>query len=737
MSTFYITNYLPHLFSYSEASKSTLKHEGEPTAAVKSKAPNGDNELEPLLLPTDLSMAKPVTDTEATKSKPPDDKMLDKPSASHSSKLPHCPKLKVAVSEVSQVSVVQEDTQRENAALMIQVTDHVEIEDRCQNQFKTVALDTIVQPSSNTHQQPSCKQQTRTDQLNTETIKLQKSSSDLLHPFSVNDSTKLPTSASEVKPSVPGAKEVTMVASSEEFTTLKAEMQQAIKLEIESRSQTEFERILYLDEKIQKIENKSSQDLVMLQNRFHQKEREIATLSNKLSQSKSQTALISQNLTELTQQCKEESEAKNQQLRAMNQTLTVANKEIVQLKKSLQVKEDELTAINQEIGVLRESVQIKDRKLRERLQTKEDEIATLRENFQQRETGSAQEIATLTERLKVQETLIQGQETQLQAQEAQQHTQVAQLQGQLQTQATQMQTFCNNALQQMRQQIEREMQRRMEQLTNQMTTMQTLFNAVKPQWLVARNEVMLTQRNIGDGGYGRVVQATFRGEEVAAKRLHNQIISEYNIRRFVREMQVSSNCHHPNLLRFLGATLEGDHDPIILTELMETNLHDVIRRRELKDHQLNQVLQNIAGAVNYLHCLSPEPIIHRDISSSNVLLRGPVKFKWIAKLSDFGSANFLWHTTMQSAAPGNPTYAAPEVLNPHEHSEKMDVYSFGVLMFEMCSGQAPSLQVRNDVLPTASAVWPDPQRHYVPLIVSCTRRNKDDRPSMSEVLAEL
>ena len=47
------------------------------------------------------------------------------------------------------------------------------------------------------------------------------------------------------------------------------------------------------------------------------------------------------------------------------------------------------------------------------------------------------------------------------------------------------------------------------------------------------------------------------------------------------------------------------------------------------------------------------------------------------------------------------------------------------------------LQVRNDILPTAAAVWPDPQRHYVPLIVSCTRRNKDDRPSMSEVLAEL
>ena len=109
----------------------------------------------------------------------------------------------------------------------------------------------------------------------------------------------------------------------------------------------------------------------------------------------------------------------------------------------------------------------------------------------------------------------------------------------------------------------------------------------------------------------------------------------------------------------------------------------------------------------------------------------------LAKLSDFGSANFLWHTSDQSRAPGNPTYAAPEVLSPHSHSEKMDVYSLGVLVFEMCSGQAPSLKARNDMLLSAAAVWPEPQRHYVALIVSCTRENKDDRPTMSEVLAKL
>ena len=63
-------------------------------------------------------------------------------------------------------------------------------------------------------------------------------------------------------------------------------------------------------------------------------------------------------------------------------------------------------------------------------------------------------------------------------------------------------------------------------------------------------------------------------------------------------------------------------------------------------------------------------------------------------------------------------------------------YSFGVLLFEICSGETPSLQLRDEVLPTAAAVWPEPYHHFVPLIVSCTRNNKDERPTMSDVLAE-
>ena len=453
------------------------------------------------------------------------------------------------------------------------------------------------------------------------------------------------------------------------------------------------------------------QDIIALQDRMQKKEKdtdqEIMDLMNRLDQAKRETSQVHTTLLE-----------------QLHQNTTKANQKFTTLSQKLQVEETKLNTANQEIATMIEKLEQVNREVREANQ----ENSALLQRLHQNKASADQEIATLSERLRLKEEELTVLQERMHANETEQWER-------LQAQETQWQTFCNNALRQMRQQIETQMQQQMQQITNQLTMMQKVFNAVKPQWLISRREIALTQHELGNGGWGRVVKATFRNEQVAAKCLHHQIISEYNVQHFVREMQISSKCHHPNLLRFLGATLEGD--PIILTELMDTNLYDAIRHRDLRDHQIIPLLQDMVSAICYLHNLSPEPIIHRDISSSNVLLSGPVRSKWVVKLSDFGSANFLWHTSEQSRAPGNPTYAAPEVLSPHSHSEKMDVYSFGVLLFEICSGQAPSLQLRNEVLPTAAVLWPEPYRHFVPLIVSCTRDNKDERPTMSDVLAEL
>lgn len=93
--------------------------------------------------------------------------------------------------------------------------------------------------------------------------------------------------------------------------------------------------------------------------------------------------------------------------------------------------------------------------------------------------------------------------------------------------------------------------------------------------------------------------AVFRGQRVAAKCLHHQIISAHNIRLFTREMNIAAQARHPNLLQFIGATIDGE--PIILTELMPTSLRSFMETSKLTKQQIKSVASDVARALNYLH----------------------------------------------------------------------------------------------------------------------------------------
>ena len=250
----------------------------------------------------------------------------------------------------------------------------------------------------------------------------------------------------------------------------------------------------------------------------------------------------------------------------------------------------------------------------------------------------------------------------------------------------------------------------------------------QPHWVVQRNEIELLEEEIGTGGWATVKVAKFRGNRVAAKCLHRQIVSAHNVRVFTREMNMAANARHPNLLQFIGATLDNE-EPIILTELMSTSLRHILEGgTQLTHAQIVSVSRQVALALNYLHLMQPEAVIHRDVSSGNVLLE-PHQGSWIAKLSDYGSANFVRHTT--TAGPGNPTYAAPEANNPDQQLAKMDVFSFGVLLVEMCSGELAPTEHRNRLL--ASIQWPN----MVALIRHCLRHEPQRRPDMNTVITQL
>ena len=123
-------------------------------------------------------------------------------------------------------------------------------------------------------------------------------------------------------------------------------------------------------------------------------------------------------------------------------------------------------------------------------------------------------------------------------------------------------------------------------------------------------------------------------------------------------MNIASKCRHPHLLQFIGAT-KDEGTPLFVTELMEKSLRTLLEQRQLSETEIAVISLDVALALNYLHQKKPESIIHRDVSSANVLLwrQGD---QWRGKVSDYGTANVIQQT--MTVAPGAMIYSAPEAV---------------------------------------------------------------------------
>ena len=271
-----------------------------------------------------------------------------------------------------------------------------------------------------------------------------------------------------------------------------------------------------------------------------------------------------------------------------------------------------------------------------------------------------------------------------------------------------------------------------------------------PNWQFSHRDVTLSEKELGRGAFGAVFIGTFRGQSVAIKQLYDVLQSAENISKMNREIDILSQLRHPNIVQFIGAIFDHpDGNPMIITEVMDTSLRKAYEGKKLTPDSscrpvILTIMRDVAVGLNYLHTLPIDNIVHRDISSANVLLESKGPGKWKTKISDFGSANIV--RCAVSRAPGAEVYSAPEctqsISSRHSavQTPKMDVYSYGVLFCEALTCKFPNRSSFQEML---QQVWSSTKSvglmtrslHHE-LIISCTKDNPHKRPTMNEVISK-
>jgi serine/threonine protein kinase len=214
--------------------------------------------------------------------------------------------------------------------------------------------------------------------------------------------------------------------------------------------------------------------------------------------------------------------------------------------------------------------------------------------------------------------------------------------------------------------------------------------------------VKVTNRKLGRGSYATVIELEYLGMKCAGKKLHGVLLRQedarYSVSRFEEECRLLSKVRHPNIVQFLGVYFQQGVQvqvPMLVMEFLPNNLTSCIERYYsiLPNEIRYSILHDVSLGLCYLHGQTP-PIIHRDLSSNNVLLTPNMT----AKISDLGVAKILDLTPLQASrmtqAPGTVAYMPPEVMvaNPR-YDTSVDVFSYGIMMIHTFSGRWPEPQV--------------------------------------------
>ena len=267
--------------------------------------------------------------------------------------------------------------------------------------------------------------------------------------------------------------------------------------------------------------------------------------------------------------------------------------------------------------------------------------------------------------------------------------------------------------------------------------------------------------SLGVGSYGKVCRAKCGRLHCAAKLLHDTMFEgndpgTFNFtKKFEQECQFLSTIRHPNIVQYICTTRHPTSGrPVLLMELMDENLTHFLERSatiSLPYHTQIDICHDVALALAYLHY---NAIIHRDLSSNNVLLIGGGSR---AKVTDFGMSKFTDMNTQMTLCPGTIVYMAPEALKASpQYTYKLDCFSFGVLTIQILTKRFPNPgkadeYVEDQRYPNGRVLVQFPEferrkedinlieQHHplLPIIMQCIQDRDVNRPSAGEFCDQL
>uniref|UniRef100_W5UF66 mitogen-activated protein kinase kinase kinase n=1 Tax=Ictalurus punctatus TaxID=7998 RepID=W5UF66_ICTPU len=257
------------------------------------------------------------------------------------------------------------------------------------------------------------------------------------------------------------------------------------------------------------------------------------------------------------------------------------------------------------------------------------------------------------------------------------------------------------------------------------------------------------QEVIGVGGFGKVYRGTWRGDLVAVKAARQDpdediSVTAQNVRN---EARLFAMLTHPNIIALKGVCLQEPNLCLIMEYASGGPLSRALAGRRIAPHVLVNWAVQIARGMLYLHNEAIVTVIHRDLKSNNILLAQPIEKNGMEgntlKITDFGLAR-EWQKTTKMSTAGTYAWMAPEVIKSSTFSKGSDVWSYGVLLWELLTGEAPyrgidglavayGVAVNKLTLPIPSTC-PEP---FTQLMSGCWDQDPHHRPSFASILAQL